>query len=73
MAIVSGLQPMMVAWLSTSYPSAASLEISKKLRLDENELLSLLIVVSEYFLFVFIVKSRGRCRGWGSMHDSRRP
>ena len=55
MAIVPGLQPVMVARLSTSYPSAASLEISKKFRLDEVESLSPLIVVSKYSVFVLIV------------------
>ena len=55
--IVPGLQPVMVARLSTSYLSAASLEIVKKFRLDENESLSPLIVVSKILPFhVYCVK-----------------
>ena len=73
MAIVAGLQPAMLARLSTCYLSAASFEIGKKFSLDENELLSPLIVVPKYFLFVFIVLSLGRRGGWGSMHESRGP
>ena len=40
MASVIGLQPAMVARLSTCYPSATSFEIGKIFRLDENESLS---------------------------------
>lgn len=54
-AIVAGLQPAKVARLSICYPSAASFEIHKRFRLDANESLSPIIVVSEPFLFVFIV------------------
>jgi hypothetical protein len=71
--IVVGMQPAMVARLSTCYPSSASFEIGKIFRLDENELLSLLIVVSEILpVRVYWVKLR-RCGDWGSMHNSRGP
>ena len=54
-----GLQLAMVARLSTSYPSAASFEIGKKFRLDENEAFSPLMVVSEILpFFVYCVKLR---------------
>jgi hypothetical protein len=65
MAIVAGVQPAMVARLSTCYPSSASFEIGKKFRLDENELLSPLIVVSEILpVRVYCVKLR-KARGLG--------
>ena len=63
MAIVAGLQPAMLARLSTCYPSAASFEIGKKFSLDENELLSPLIVVSEILPFRVYCVKLGKARG----------
>ena len=65
MTSVTGLQPAMVARLSTCYPSAASFEIGKIFRLDENESLSPFIVDSEILPFrVYCVKLR-KARGLG--------